>query len=124
MSWWSIVFDYAGLKSTASNLIAEFGDTAVLTRANGDTFNPATGSYTGGTTLTITGKGARMMFSKSEINGETIQAADVRLMFQAGHGEPLIDDNCLFSGIDYRVMDVRIISPAGTDIYYDLQLRH
>lgn len=118
------MLDYTNLRSTAINLLNHFGNDAVLTRTAGDTFNPATGAYTGGSTVTITGKAVRMMFAKSEVNGVTIQASDVRLLFQAGNGAPLINDNCLFAGINYRVMDIMSTSPAGTDVYYDIQLRH
>ena len=143
------MLDYTNLRSTAINLLKHFGNDVVLSRSadentplegtdgfplqfvNGDVihlqtavFDPATGEYAGGTPITITGKGVRMMFAKSEVNGVTIQASDVRLLFQAGNGLTLINDNCLFAGINYRVMDILAISPAGTDVYYDIQLRH
>ena len=54
----------------------------------------------------------------------TIQANDVRLLFQSGLSAPVIDDNCLFDGVNYRVMEVMPISPSGTEIYYDIRLRH
>ena len=72
----------------------------------------------------MTGKGVRMQFNKSEVNGTTIQANDVRLLFQSGLSAPVIDDNCLFDGVNYRVMEVMPISPSGTEIYYDIRLRH
>jgi hypothetical protein len=155
MSWWSIVFDYAGLKSTAISLISKFGNTAVFTRQYNAEFDPETGSYFTEygsisvpfnqivdqglitqaadevidygflvQTPIMTGKAVRMMFRKSEVNGFAVEANDVRLLFQAGLEPPVIDDNCLFDGADYRVMNVLNISPSGTEVYYDIQLRH
>lgn len=118
------MFNYNDLRTTSTGLISNFGAATVLQRISGDVFDPATGEYTGGSTVTITGKGVRMMFAKSEINGETIQANDVRLYFQAGNGVPQIDDNCLFDGANYRVMNVMANSPSGTDLFYELQLRY
>lgn len=116
--------DYTALRGAATSLITQFGATATFTRTGSSTFDSATGSYSGGSTVTVTGKGARLNFTQGEIDGQTIQRDDVRLVFQSGNGAPLIDDNCSFDSVDYRVMDVRTVSPSGTDVYYDVQLRH
>jgi hypothetical protein len=46
------------------------------------------------------------------------------MLVESGKGVPLIDDNVLFDGINYRVMDVKVISPSGTDVYYELHIRN
>jgi len=117
------VFNYTALVATASRLISNFGGVGVVTRTAGATFNPATGNYTGGTTTTITGKGVRIEFDKSEIDGSVIQAGDVRILFDADGGTPINDDNLSFNSTNYRVMNVKPQSPSGTDIYYELQCR-
>ena len=115
--------DYVALKGTATQLLTQFGATATLTRTSGNTFDPAAGSYSGGSTTTLTGKGVRLNYSKSEIDGEMIQRDDFRMYFSADAGVPEIDDNLLFDSDNYRVMSVITISPSGADIMYELQIR-
>ena len=115
--------DYAGLASTAARLLKDFGGNATFSRTTGATFNPATGSYTGGTTTQFSSDAARFNYTKREIDGETVQRDDLRLIVQVNGGEPLINDECTFDSDTYRVMNVTKLSPSGEDIYYDLQLR-
>ena len=102
-------------------LPSEITDFGLITQASVETIDY--GSLSGQIPL-MTGKGVRMQLNKSEVNGTTIQANDVRLLFQSGLSAPVIDDNCLFDGVNYRVMEVMPISPSGTEIYYDIRLRH
>lgn len=117
------MFDYATLQQTASRLIDNFGAVAVITRASGSTFNPATGSYSGGSTTTINAKSVRAQFSQSEKASQAVQESDIKLLVEAGKGIPLIDDNVLFDSTDYKVIAVKEVSPSGVDVYYELQLR-
>ena len=117
------MFDYATLQKTASKLITNFGANAVITRTGGATFNPATGSYSGGSTTTINAKAVRAQFTQSEKASQAVQESDIKLLAEAGQGIPLIDDNVLFDSIDYKVIAVKEISPSGVDMYYELQLR-
>ena len=118
------MFDYASLRRTASKLIANFGAIASITRTGGSTFNPATGSYSGGSTTTITAKAVRAQFTQAEKASALVQEGDIKMLVESGKGVPLIDDNVLFDGINYRVMDVKVISPSGTDVYYELHIRN
>ena len=110
-----MTFDYTAIRSTATSILTNFGQDATVTRIGGSTFNPTTGAYSGGSTSTVSGKGVRMNYSKSEIDGE---------MVQRDGGTPEIDDNVLFDSENYRVMSVITISPSDTDVMYELQLRH
>ena len=109
--------------ATATALINHFGATTIITRTTGATFNPGTGGYTGGSVTTLTGKGVRMKFDNSEIDGEIVKRGDFRLLFGAALGAPEVDDNVEFSGNDYRVMQVLATSPAGTAVMYDIHCR-
>lgn len=116
-------FDYAATQATAASILTEFGEDATATRTGGASFNPTTGSYTGGSTTTITSKAVRLNYRKGEIDGEMVQRDDARMYFEAGNGAPEIDDNILFDSENYRVMDVTTIAPSDTDVLYELQLR-
>tara|TARA_R110000803_G_scaffold30657_1_gene68998 strand:+ start:198 stop:557 length:360 start_codon:yes stop_codon:yes gene_type:complete len=119
-----MTFDYTAIRSTATSILTNFGQDATVTRIGGSTFNPTTGAYSGGSTSTVSGKGVRMNYSKSEIDGEMVQRDDAKLYFSADGGTPEIDDNVLFDSENYRVMSVITISPSDTDVMYELQLRH
>lgn len=115
--------NYTALQTTATSALTNFGADASATRTGGSTFNPATGSYSGGSTTTVTGKAVRLNYSKSEVDGEMVQRDDAKMYFQAGNGAPEIDDNMLFDSENYRVMNVITIAPTDTDVMYELQLR-
>lgn len=115
--------DYAGLASTAKRLLTDFGNDATFSRTTGATFNPATGSYSGGTVSQFTSKAARFNYGTREIDGETVQRDDLRLIVEVNGGQPLVDDDCTFNSLTYRVMNVVTVSPSGQDVYYELQLR-
>ena len=53
----------------------------------------------------------------------TVLQDDLRLVMNTENGTPLVDDSCAFDSVTYRVMSVTALSPDGTDIYYELQLR-
>lgn len=114
---------YAALATTATNILTTYGEDAVVSRETGATFNPATGAYSGGSTTSFTNKAARFNYSRIEINGDTVLRDDLRLIMDTENGTPQVDDSCVFDNITYRVMGVTALSPDGTDIYYELQLR-
>ena len=111
------------MAATAEALINHFGAVTTIARTAGATFNPSTGGYTGGSVETLTGKGVRMQFDNSELDGEIVKRGDFRLLFGASPGAPQVDDTVTFSGNDYRVMQVLTTSPAGTAVMYDIHCR-
>jgi hypothetical protein len=114
---------YSGLALVAQNLITKFGATCVLTRTTGSVLDPVTGLYSTGTTTTITCKAVRLNYSKTEIDGQLVQRSDMKFYINTQGGAPAIGDNVLFDSVNYRVMDVRPLNPAGEVVYYELQLR-
>lgn len=116
-------YNYAQLTTTATRLLTKFGEDTTITRLGGATFDPSLGSFSGGTTTTLAGQGVRLNYSSSEVDGEIIRRDDARLYFSGDVGTPETDDDCLFDAEHYRVMNVRALSPEGTDIMYELQLR-
>ena len=116
-------YNYAQLTATATRLLTKFGEDTTITRLGGATFSPQLGSYSGGTTTTLAGQGVRLNYTSSEIDGEIIRRDDARLYFSGDVGLPRTDDDCLFDAEHYRVMNVKALSPDGTDVMYELQLR-
>lgn len=117
------MFDYATLRKTAAGLIKNFGAEAVITREPGRRYNPSSGSLYTGLTTELKLKAVRSQFDQSEKSTLSIQASDIKLLVEAGLGAPLINDDLLFDGVKYRVMQVNTVSPSGTDVFYELHLR-
>lgn len=114
---------YAGLATTATNILTNYGADATVSRTTGSSYNAATGSYSGGSSSSFTNKAARFNYTRAEIDGVTVLQDDLRLVMNTENGTPLVDDSCAFDSVTYRVMSVTALSPDGTDIYYELQLR-
>jgi hypothetical protein len=114
---------YTKLAATASSLLTKYGQTVTFSRAVGATFNPATGTDTGGSTSTWTGKGASFNYNSSEIDGAMIQESDIRLLAEAVATQPVIGDQVTVNSIAYHVVSVNETSPGGTVVKYDIQLR-
>ncbi len=114
--------DYVRLAETAKQLLTDNGRTLTFTRDTSTGFNPATG-VNSITTTNFTGIGAGFDYRRSEIDGEVIQAGDVRIVLEDATTKPLIGDRVLYNGSDYRVMNVDEVSPAGIVVIYKLQVR-
>lgn len=114
---------YSQLAATAARLLADKGQAVTFSRTTGATYSPVTGAHTGGTPTSFTGNGAAFDYNKSEIDGETVQAGDIRLMLEATSAAPQIDDTATVDGVEYRVMSVFESSPGGVVTHYEVQLR-
>lgn len=115
--------DYAGLATTASALLAEFGQLVTITRRTVSSFNPVTGVETLGTATQFTGYGAGFNYKKAEIDGTVIMQGDLNLTLESTATVPAVGDVVTYQTIAYRVMDVETLSPGGTTLIYKLQLR-
>lgn len=113
---------YTDLKGVASNLLTEFGQSITWSRTTGGTFDPALGETTGQTTTNYSGFGAMFDFDTRLIDGQQILATDKRLLLQAGD-VPEVQDLLTINGTVYTVISKSDLTPAGTTVIYELQLR-
>lgn len=120
----STKFDYNKMVSLASRLLEKFGGSSeiTITYATSEVFDVASQTNTK-VTDTFSGWGVVVPFDKSEIDGETIQANDLRLFIEKTNRVPEIDNVVTFKGVDYRIMEVESKTPGGEDIMYICQLR-
>lgn len=119
-----MAIDYSSLQATATRLLTENGQSITLTYQTAEVINPATGVVTTpATTNTISGYGIATNYDKSEIDGNAIQSSDIRLLISNISTAPGSGWTASVDGKVHRVMDVRQIKPAGTNIMYILQLR-
>lgn len=115
--------DYASMQTRAADKIAEYGQSITLTRAAVTGTASGTRIPTYGTPITITGYGVEIEYTASEIDGTIVQKHDIKLIVNALTTAPAVDDTCTYGGTSYRVMNVKKLSPGGTVLLYELQLR-
>jgi len=89
---------------------------------DGGTYDPATGTITGGSTLTWTETGVYVNYMDLDIDGTSVTADDQKLLMQAKGlaREPEVGD---FLDDDLRVINVRKIQSGSTVIAYTCQVR-
>lgn len=114
---------YTALASTAARLLNDKGQTVTFSRQTGGTFDPILGQTSGASTTTFTGKAAAFGYNNAEIDGTVIRSGDVRLVVETTTTVPATDDLCTVNSVQYRVMNVEPIAPAGTTVINKVQLR-
>jgi hypothetical protein len=118
-----MTFDYSDVADTAADLIAEFGGSITLRHYSTGTYNPATWE----STVTHTDKtvnGVLMDFGAGQttIRGTLIQGGDKRLLIDSAE-PPLLQDHFIIRGVEYTIVSMGEINPAGTAVMYDLHIR-
>lgn len=111
-----------GLKSVANSLLTKFGQSVTINRWSTSDYNTVTGAADPMTATTYTVVAQPSAYSANEINGETIQVGDVRLIVYSTT-EPLIGDIATVDSVDYRVMSVNKAQAQGDVIIYRLNVR-
>lgn len=62
-------------------------------------------------------------FDKRLIDGENIRSSDLKVLVEANNYVPQTSTVVELSGIEYAILAVKPLSPAGVDIMYELQCR-
>lgn len=114
---------YEEMVETADELLAEFGQTGTLRRPtnSGSSYNP-----TPGTPDDHACTFAVMQFDKGEIDGTRVLATDLKVYLAKDDLsiEPATTDLLLIGGVAHQIVPpVTPINPAGTAVYYELQVR-
>lgn len=115
-------FNYAGMQATALNLLTKFGTDVTITYTTSETYTVAT-QTNAKVTSTFTGIGVVVPFDKTEIDGQTIEQNDLKLIMNNTSRAPAIDNVVTWESIDYRIMEVELKAPGGDNIVYVCRLR-
>lgn len=118
-----MAFDYAEVAANALETLTEFGRDVVRRAFSAGVYDPATGLVTPSTADT-TRKGALFDFGAGQTleRGSLIQGGDKRLLLDAT-ATVSPQDHFIVGGVEYLVITVGEINPAGTIVLYDLHLR-
>lgn len=116
-----MTFDYARSAATALRLLQRFGATATLKRQSAGSYDPSTGTDTV-TETSLSTTAAVFAYDQKYIDGTLILQGDQR-GYLSNEQEPQQGDLLAWGGVDLRVVAVRPLSPAGTVVLYEAQLR-
>ena len=123
-------FDYADATATATELLTDFGTACTVTRVVEGTYNPATGTFTGGSTTNQSGIGVLLEYTPQEAGvlqqaGTLVQASDRKLLLSVSgiNNAPEPNDTVTFNGVVYTVIQAKSLAPAGYVVMYELMLR-
>jgi hypothetical protein len=114
-------FNYARTRSTAERLIERFGQTGALRRttSDNDPFNPTQTTTDHACTFAI------LDYAKSAVDGTLIRQTDQQVYLStAGLAiAPETTDRLVVGGTALTIVNVKPLSPAGTVLMWELQVR-
>lgn len=112
---------YASMAATSARLIRDKGQVVTLSSPEGGTYSPAVG-FNPPTDAPVTTSGVALAYPARSVDGTTILQGDVRLLLS-----PDVDPRgykvATFDGVAHAIVSVQPLSPAGTVLLYELQVR-
>jgi hypothetical protein len=114
-------FNYARTRATAERLISRFGQTGALRRttSSADPFNPVQTTVDHACTFAV------LDYAKSAVDGTLIRQTD-QMVYLSTSGltiQPETTDLLVVGGSPLTVVSVKPLSPAGTVVFWELQVR-
>jgi hypothetical protein len=119
---------YAKMQATANRLLKGKGQSITLTRQTAGAYDPATGTAAV-TTTTQTAYGAMFEYGDKNIDGVLIQEGDKQLLLSALNSAgtalvaPALNDTVTINTVVYTVVRIKPLSPAGTTVLFDCNIR-
>ncbi|MGV1756097.1 hypothetical protein ACQZ6F_08715 [Rhizobium sp. A22-96] len=114
-------FDYGKARATAERLIAKFGQKASLRRIvnSGPDYDPLQTSEDFACSL------VDLDHSEAHVGDTLIQRGD-RMVYLSTEGLPItptLADKLLIGGAEHAIVDLQPLSPGGTVVFWQLQVR-
>ncbi|WFU03959.1 hypothetical protein QA648_09575 [Rhizobium sp. CB3171] len=114
-------FDYAKTRATAERLIAKFGQRAQLRRitSTGPDYDPVQTSQDFACML------VDLDHTQAHIGDTLIQRGD-RMVYLSTAGlsiAPTLADRLVIAGVEHAIVDIAPLSPGGTTVLWQLQVR-
>lgn len=114
---------YGNMAATAARLLKQFGSAGTLTRVTTGAYDPATGTAST-STATASVNCAVFDYDAKLIDGSAIQSGDKQVFMAAvGVMVPAAVDKLTWQGVEYQVIAVKPLAPAGVDVIHELQVR-
>jgi hypothetical protein len=119
---------YSKMQATANRLLKGKGQEITLTRQAAGAYDPATGTAAV-TTTTQTAYGAMFEYGDKNIDGTLIKEGDKQLLLSALNSTgtalvaPALNDTVTINTVVYTVVRIKPLSPAGTTVLFDCNIR-
>ena len=119
---------YSKMQATANRLLKGKGQEITLTRQAAGAYNVATGTAAV-TTTTQTAYGAMFEYGDKNIDGVLIKEGDKQLLLSALNSAgtalvaPQLNDTVTINTVVYTVVRIKPLSPAGTTVLFDCNIR-
>jgi hypothetical protein len=119
---------YSKMQATANRLLKGKGQEITLTRQTAGAYDPATGTAAV-TTTTQTAYGAMFEYGDKNIDGVLIKEGDKQLLLSALNSAgtalvaPQLNDTVTINTVVYTVVRIKPLSPAGTTVLFDCNIR-
>lgn len=123
-----VAYDYQDDADTAAELLEEFGQSITLTSKTSGAYSTSTGAAAV-TTDTQTVNAVSLDYGSRDIDGTLIKAGDKRLLMapQTTAGDdltaPVVDDTVTVGSTVYTIKGIKTLSPAGTVVLFDCNIR-
>lgn len=117
---------YADFAATARELLAEFGAACTITRKGGGagSYNPDTGAFDPAPAETQAAIAAVFPYPQKLIDGTTVLQGDQQAYVAPGlDWAPRATDVLTWQWVDYTVVSVKNLAPAGESVLFELQVR-
>lgn len=115
--------DYVAIAASSLTALTDAGQDVTRRTYTTGAYDPATGTAAA-TTADTTRKGVLLDFGSGKTleRGTLIQIGDKRLLLDA-EATVSQDDHFIIGGVDYSIVSVGEVNPAGTPVLYDIHLR-
>lgn len=114
-------FDYTRTRATADRLLARFGQTGAIRRvySTGPVYDPVQTTTDYACTLVVT------EYDKRDIDGTLILQTDRKVLVAVTGLSvvPTVTDRAVVEGVPLTIVAVMPLSPGGTVVMYELQVR-
>ena len=115
-------FDYALSAATARRLLEQFGQTVTLSRTSDPVYDPVTGEYAGGGTVTSTAFGVLLPVGDEAGNtlgdGGVVRADDRKFIVDSGASLDALTTLTDAGGGVWSIVNVVSLAPAGVNVLY------
>ncbi|NLR96623.1 hypothetical protein HGP17_07230 [Rhizobium sp. P38BS-XIX] len=116
-----VAFDYDRTRATAARLIARFGQKGSLRRITntGPDYDPVQTSEDFDCSLVDLDQ------SQAHVADTLIQRGD-RMVYLSTEGlsiTPMLSDRLLIGGVEHAIVDIQPLSPGGTVVFWQVQVR-
>ena len=123
-----MAFDYSEIATSVDEILTEFGQSVTVSRKTAGTYDEETG-IAAVSTSTQTVIGAVFEWNNKDVDGTLVRDGDMKLLLSpkttagATLTRPAANDQVTIGGKAYSIVAVKPLSPAGTAVMYECNIR-